>query len=75
VLLDSYDDDWRVTVDGQPASLVRANGLFRAVRLNPGRHAVVFAYRPRAFLLGAALSSAALLVMAGLLWPPRRRQS
>lgn len=75
VLLDSYADDWRVTVDGQPASLVRANGLFRAVRLNPGRHAVVFSYRPRAFVVGAALSSVALLVMAGLLWPRRRRQS
>jgi hypothetical protein len=75
VLLDSYADDWRVTVDGQPASLVRANGLFRAVRLNPGRHAVVFVYRPRAFMAGAALSGVAVLVMAGLLWPRRRRQS
>src|SRR4029079_469713 len=33
VLRDSYDVSWRATVDGQPAEMVRANGLYRAVRL------------------------------------------
>ena len=28
--------DWKVDVDGQPAPLMRANGLFRAVHLDPG---------------------------------------
>ena len=70
VLLDSFSDDWRATVDGRPATIVRANGLFRAVRLNPGPHAVEFLYRPRAFLVGAAASAAALAVVLALLaWP------
>ena len=32
VLLDSFSDDWRATADGLPAPIVRANGLFLAVR-------------------------------------------
>ena len=72
ILLDSFSDDWRATADGQPATIVRANGLFRAVRLNPGRHVVEFVYRPRAFLVGAAGSAVALAVVLGLLaWPSR----
>lgn len=74
VLLDSYSDDWRVTVDGRPADMVRANGLFRAVRLVAGRHVVEFVYRPRAFLWGAVASAAALVVTLALLaWPRGRR--
>ena len=70
VLLDSFSDDWRATADGKPATIVRANGLFRAVRLNPGPHVVEFLYRPRAFLIGAAASAAALAIVVGLLaWP------
>jgi len=61
LLLDSYSNDWRVTVDGRESAAVRANGLFRAVRLNPGTHVVDFVYRPRALVAGAALSLVALL--------------
>ena len=70
VLLDSFSDDWRAIADGKPATIVRANGLFRAVRLNPGPHVVEFLYRPRAFLIGAAASAGALVIVVGLLaWP------
>jgi hypothetical protein len=76
VLLDSFSDDWRATADGQPATLVRANGLFRAVRLRPGSHAVEFFYRPRAFLVGLTVSAAALALVLGLLiWPALARHS
>ncbi len=73
VVLDSYSDDWHATVDGRPATLVRANALFRAVRLVPGRHTVEFIYRPRSFLWGAAGSGGALLVTLLLLALPSRR--
>jgi uncharacterized membrane protein YfhO len=67
VLLDSFADDWQVTADGAPAELVRANGLFRAVRLTAGAHLVEFSYRPRAFLVGFAISAIALVVLAALM--------
>lgn len=66
VMLDSFSNDWRATVDGQSATIVRADGLFRAVRLNSGRHVVEFVYRPRAFLIGAAGSAVALTLVLGL---------
>jgi hypothetical protein len=77
VLLDSYSPDWRVMVDGRRADMVQANGLFRAVRLTPGRHEVEFVYRPRALVWGAAVSVLGLLLTLGLLlWPwSRKKQS
>jgi hypothetical protein len=76
VLLDSYSPDWRVRVDGDRAELLQANGLFRAVRLSPGRHVVEFTYRPSELAWGAAVSAAALaMLLACLLWPPGRRVS
>ena len=74
VLLDSYSPDWRVSVGGRHAEMVQANGLFRAVRLAPGRHVVEFVYRPRALVWGAAVSGVALaLTLACLFWPTGRR--
>lgn len=73
VLLDSYSDDWHATVDGRPATIARANGLFRAVRLAPGTHTVAFHYKPRAFFRGAMVTGGALLATFVLLaLPPRR---
>lgn len=64
VQFDSYDNGWGVRVDGQPARILRAFGMFRAVRLTPGRHRVDFVYFPRVLAAGAAISG---LTAAGLL--------
>ncbi len=37
---------WKVVVDGKEQELLRANYLFRAVRLEPGEHRVVFLFDP-----------------------------
>jgi hypothetical protein len=73
-LLDSYDPDWHVDVDGTPAPLMRANGLFRAVHIARGTHVVTFVYRPAAFYLGAQISAVTALALAiAALWEYRRR--
>jgi hypothetical protein len=64
VLLDSFTPGWRAVVDEQPAELVRADGLFRAVRLSPGAHHVRFVYAPPTLLTGAVVSAAAAAVLA-----------
>ena len=74
VLLDSYSDDWHVTVDGLPGPVARGNGLFRAVRIAPGAHRLEFAYRPRAFYRGAAISALATFLSMALLVVYRRRR-
>ncbi|HSD67007.1 MAG TPA: YfhO family protein, partial [Vicinamibacteria bacterium] len=67
VALESFDAGWRARVDGQEEPVLRANGLFRAVRLAGGRHRILMSYRPRAAALGAALSLLGLAVAgAGL---------
>ena len=48
LFLDSYSEDWMARVDGQQAAIARADGLWRAVRLSPGRHRVEFLYRTSA---------------------------
>lgn len=74
VLLDAYDPDWRVRVDGRHAELLRANVAFRAVALEAGRHMVEFSYRPRALLVGCALAATACgWALAGA-WRRRREQ-
>ncbi len=51
LLNDRYDPHWRVTVDGQPASLLRCNFIMRGVYLTPGEHTVKFYFRlPRGLL-------------------------
>ena len=64
VLLDSFDRGWHVEVDGQPAALLRANALYRAVHISPGRHTVRFTYRPIVFYICLICSSLAALVLA-----------
>jgi hypothetical protein len=71
LLNDKYDPDWKVTVGGQPAPLLRGNFLMRAVHLPPGEHRVEFAYRPATGALyvsltglGFALGLGALLMLA-----------
>ncbi|MDP8254426.1 MAG: YfhO family protein [Candidatus Alcyoniella australis] len=62
VLLDSYFPDWCVLVDGEQATLLRANLAFRAVAIEAGRHVVRFEYRPRWVYLGLLLSALATLI-------------
>jgi len=64
VLVDTYDPGWRATVDGKPASIVRANVAFRAVAVTRGRHTVDFLYRPRPVVWGLTVAG---LTLAGLL--------
>lgn len=56
VLADPDYPGWVAAVDGAPAPIVRTDYLFRGVALPPGRHAVAFAFRPRSYAVGRAVS-------------------
>ena len=45
LLNDKFDPDWRVTVNGRPTRMFRANFLVRGVEIPAGRSEVVFTYR------------------------------
>lgn len=51
-----YYPDWKATVDGQPAEMLKANHVLRAVALPAGKHDVVFKYDASVVKEGATVS-------------------
>lgn len=64
VLSDNYYPDWKVSVDGEPAPLYRANHAFRGVRVAAGAHRVEFVFDPDALRAGFAFWVGGLLLLA-----------
>ncbi len=56
VLSDVYYPGWQATVDDRPATLLRADYVFRAVALAPGRHVVRMTFTPWTWWAGLAVS-------------------
>ena len=68
LLNDKYDAIWRVTVDGQPAELLRCNFIMRGVQLTPGQHTVAFTFNVSSRPLQVTLAGFAIaLALIGLL--------
>jgi hypothetical protein len=65
VLTDTYYPGWTASVDGQPASVLRGDVLFRVVPLPAGEHEVEFRFAPTSVSVGLAISIAALGVVLG----------
>ena len=80
VVADTCFAGWACEVDAQPAAIWPAHGVFRAVNLTAGDHAVAFEYQPRSFYRGLAGSIAGLactgvLAIYGLLARLGRQRS
>jgi len=73
-LSDPYYPGWRAEVDGEPATILRANYAFRAVAVPAGSHRVTMAFRPGTWYAGLGISvfTAAVLLILGV-WVVLRR--
>ncbi len=60
-LADTWYPGWSASVDGNKAPLYRADSLFWAVSIGPGKHKVIVNYRPSGFYFGAMFSILVLL--------------
>ena len=65
VLADAFAPGWRATLDGRAVTVLRADGLFRAVAVPPGEHALEMVYAPASVPAGLLLGACGVLV-AGL---------
>lgn len=66
-----YPAGWKATIDGEPASIFRANYILRAMKLPSGKHKVEFVFEPESFSKGALYSRISsglllLLLIAGI---------
>jgi hypothetical protein len=73
VVSDSWYPGWRATVDGTPASILKANLALRAIPLDAGEHQVRLVYDPLSLKVGALVSAATLVLWALLLVTPALR--
>lgn len=74
VVPEQWDDGWTAIVDGKKAAVTRADGAFLGIPLSPGTHHVELTYRVPRLRQGAVLTAlAALVVLALMAWPVKRR--
>ncbi len=66
LLTDVFYPGWRATVDGRPAELLRADYVFRAVRIPAGEHVVRMDFRPRTWQVGFGISLVTWLALAAV---------
>ncbi len=75
ILADTDAPGWSLTIDGQPAPILRTNHLMRGAVVGPGTHTLVYRYEPASFRIGAVVSLAAIAALLGLIgwaWVGRR---
>ncbi len=57
LLNDRAAPDWKLSLDGKPAPILRCNYLMRGVFLTPGRHTVDFRFKPKLTALYVSLGA------------------
>lgn len=76
VLADVFYPGWRLSIDGQPATIYQTNRMMRGAAVEAGTHKLVYTYEPNSFRFGGLISLAGLAaaaVLAGFV--ARRPQS
>jgi hypothetical protein len=65
VIAEQWDPGWSASVDGRPAEVVLADGMFLGVEIGPGRHDVELRYTAPGLRLGVVLTLLGLIGCAG----------
>jgi uncharacterized membrane protein YfhO len=54
---------WQITIDGEPAEMLRANYTLRALPIPQGKHTVEFRFDPESIKVTDRIAYGALLIM------------
>jgi hypothetical protein len=73
ILADTYYPGWRLTIDGRPSPIWRANRMMRGAAVPAGEHTLIYTYEPLSFRIGAFGSTVGLIVLLALPWASRQR--
>ncbi|MCB9109602.1 MAG: YfhO family protein, partial [Anaerolineales bacterium] len=65
---------WQATIDGQPAPILRADYILRAMPVPAGEHTVQLTFRPLSFMIGAVISGITIITVVILLGLSYRRR-
>jgi hypothetical protein len=63
ILSEPHYPGWQATVDGQPAPILRADYVLRAVPVPAGEHTVELRFQPLSFTIGLLVSLSALVLV------------
>jgi hypothetical protein len=63
VLTDAFYPGWTATLDGKNATIFPVNGMFRGVKVEAGKHELVYEYRCDAYENGKRLFLAGILIL------------
>lgn len=62
-----YSEGWKAWVDGEPAQVLRVNGMYMGLLLPAGEHTVTFSYRTPYLAVGALVSAAGVFALIGVI--------
>lgn len=72
IVTDAHYPGWEATVDGERVPICRADVLFRAVPVPPGKHRVNLIFQPTIYRIGGIISLGGLVAWLGLLFFAQR---
>jgi hypothetical protein len=75
VVSEAFYPGWKATVNNEPATILLADYLLRAISLPAGKHQVVMYYTAPAVVSGAIISSATAVLLALMFIFSRRRRT
>lgn len=58
-----YPDGWKVTVDGKPAEIARANYVLRCMRVPSGDHTIIMTFDPDSLKVTEAIAYGAMVLL------------